>query len=81
MSPAEAAAAARECTRLVRSGRTRIGVTVAATVVMAVACILAVIVAVDVIAAITDAAAHAAVNGYASYWDQVGQQVHPGGKP
>jgi hypothetical protein len=68
MSPAEGA-------RTIGASRTRIAVAVAVAAVLAAAAILAVIVVLHVLTVMSEAAARTAVNGYASYWDSVGQQV------
>jgi hypothetical protein len=68
MSPAEDA-------RAISVSRTRIVIVIAVAAVLAAAAILAVIVVLHVLTVMSEAAARTAVNGYASYWDSVGQQV------
>jgi hypothetical protein len=68
MNPAEG-------TRSIGVSKTRICITVAVAAVRAAAAVLAVIVVLHVLTVMSEAAARTAMNGYASYWDSVGQQV------
>jgi hypothetical protein len=57
--------------RAIGAGKTRTTLTAAVAAVLAAAAVLAVIVILHVLTVMSEAA----VNGYASYWDSVGQQV------